>query len=238
MNPFRSYAFTVRPKLGLQTPLEEGLVKWLSKHHGFLCTEMEDEAKHAHGVIYLEKPKLKGDLNKSLESICSRLVPDWDANQNMVLRRGTKICYNDNFIDEYLSKEDNVIFSKIPEDTSQYYPSKEEQEKVQAKSNAVDKKFHQWETDFLNSIYYEEFKKTPLQLYISQFLEDMMFSSRRYVVTVCPKKRREYAKALYLYVIKQSDGLQTMYEKDIQITDLYLKSMIVEQQSGNVNYFN
>lgn len=220
---FRCYAFTIRPILGLQTPLEEGLIKWLSKYPGFLCTEMEDEARHAHGVIYYETPKSKGDLNKSLESICSRCVPDWNPNQNMVMRRGTKICYNDEFITEYLAKEDNVIYQNIPQDTAPYYPSKEEQEEVQAKSNAVDKKFYQWETDFLASDQFKEFKKMPIQLYVSKFLEDMMFSSRKYPVVVCPKKRKEYAKALFLYVIHQSDGTETMFKEDIDIAKMLIE---------------
>ena len=69
---FRSYAFTIRPLMGVKQKLEDGVVKWLSKHKGFLCSEMEDEARHLHGVIYLDTPKTKGDLNKSLESICAR----------------------------------------------------------------------------------------------------------------------------------------------------------------------
>lgn len=222
MNSFKSFAFTVRPRSGLQTTLEEALVKWISKHYGFLCTEMEDEAKHAHGVVYLEKPKTKGDLNKSLEAICARCVPDWDANQNMVLRRGTKICYNDNFIDEYLSKEDHVIYSNIPENTSEYYPSKEEQEKVMNKTHAVDKKYHQWEYDFKQSEYFEKFKTRPIQLYVSEFLCDMMFVSKKYPVVSCPKKRKEYAKSLYLYVSEEVNGSEFMYEKDIEIAQLAL----------------
>lgn len=221
MSQFKSFCFTVRPLNGLQKELEEALVKWLSRYEGFLCYEMEDVARHAHGVIYLPNPRTKGDLNKSLESICAREVPNWNASQNMVLRRGTKICYNDDFISEYLSKEDNILYNNIPENTSLFYPPPEEQRRVQALSNAVDKRFHQYESDFLASKYHLVAKKNPmyLQIYIASFLEDMMFNSRKYPVIVCPKRRKELCKALCLYVAKMDDGRSSMYREDINLLD-------------------
>ena len=190
---------------------------------------MEDEARHLHGVIYLKTSKTKGDINKSLESICSRKVDDWNSSQNIVLRRGTKICYNDDFITEYLSKEDNILYSNIPENTSEYYPTLEEQKAVQAKSNAVDQRFHQWETDFNLSKYKEKMDKFPKLsiLFIAQFLEDMMFSTRKYPVVIDPKKRKENAKALLMYVTKECNGMNSLTKDDhsMAISEINITNM-------------
>lgn len=220
MNKYRSFTFTLRPLDGAKVSLDDAVVKWLKKYKGFLCAEKEGVERHLHGQIFYENPVSRGDLNKQLTNMCERVVENWNSQQNYVMRRGTKISYDDNFIDEYLSKEDKHLYVDLPDNTSEYYPSKEEQAKVQAKSNAIDKRFHEWETDFKASQYYEMLKKMPqgAQLFVSQFLEDMMFCSRKYPVVVCPKKRKEYAKALLLYVTKCKDGENTMYKEDYEKT--------------------
>ena len=231
---FRSFAFTIRPSLGVKIALEEGVIRWLSRYSGFLCAEMDGEARHLHGVIYLETSKTKGDINKSLESVCSRKVDDWNSSQNIVLRRGTKICYNDDFITEYLAKEDNILYSNIPENTSDYYPTLEEQKAIMAKSNAVDQRFHQWEIDFNKSKYRKKAKKLPqcAILFVAQFLEDMMFCCRKYPVVTDPKKRKEYARALLMYVSKDCSGLNSIYKEEQDIIDFN------QEKLDEVNSYN
>lgn len=227
MKVYRSYCFTVRPTNGLTTKLEEALLKWLQRYEGFLCYEMEEVARHAHGVIYLNNPRSKGDVNKSLESICAREVPDWNASQNMVLRRGTKICYNDDFISEYLGKEDNVLYNNIPEDTSLFYPPPEEQLRVQEQSKAVDKRFYQYEYDFNQSNYKKVLDRNPRfsQQIVASFLEDMMFNTRIYPVIICPRRRKEVCKALHLYLIKQKNGTESLYKDDLYVLQFAIKNL-------------
>lgn len=223
MSKYKSFCFTLRPAEGATTDLDDAVIKWFKKYKGFLCAEKEGVERHLHGQIFFEEPKSRGDVNKQLTNMCERVVKDWNSQQNYVMRRGTRIAYNDDFVDEYLSKEDQHLYSDLPDNTSEYYPTKEEQEKVQKKSNAVDQRFHQWETDFLESEYNELFQKKNIQLYVSQFLENMMFNIRKYPVVVCPKKRKEYAKALYLYIVKCNTGENTMYKDEYEENTKFLE---------------
>jgi hypothetical protein len=195
---YKSWTFTIRPRNGAPEQFDDKIVKYLSKQHGaFLCSEMEDEARHLHGQVFFEEPRDKGTFNKSLERICASHISDWDAAQNIVLRRGTKIAYNDDFICNYLAKEDNILFNNVPQATSEFYPSKEEQQKVQDKSHAVDKKYHQWSVDFKE--WNEEDKPVTIEN-VAKFLAHMIYDVKKYPVIVEKRKRIEHTNNLFHYL--------------------------------------
>lgn len=222
---YRSYAFTIRPLKGVSEKLEFAIVKYLERQgYAFAVTEMEDEARHIHGQIWYDVATEKGTLNKALERICSREVEDWSPSQTHVLRRGTKIAYSDDFIDNYLAKEDkdNVIFNNPPGNSGDYYPSEEEQNKVKSQANAVDKKFHKLEQQ------YKEWNELqpPSRKWdgviskwhnlrsVSFFYMDSMFKSKTIMVVTDKKKRTETAKSLYLYIKGSVDVRECMTKDD------------------------
>lgn len=209
---YGSWSFTIRPKNGFPETLDETVVKYLHKqisHYGaegaFLCSEMEDEARHLHGQVFFNEPRDKGTFNRSLERLCASNVPDWTGSQSIVLRRGTKIAYSDDFITEYLSKEDNILFNNVPLDTTPYYPSPEEQKKTQDKSHAVDKKYHNWLVDF-NEWNTEE--KITIEL-TAKFLAHKIYEVKQYPVIAEKRKRVEAAQNLYNYL---KPGKNTYYQ--------------------------
>lgn len=200
MSQFRTFAITVRPQNGFQAETEQAFIKWFQKqHHAFAVIEKEGVERHCHAQIFYEDPKSKGDLNKQLSRLCSRTIKDWSPAEERVLKRGTKVAYNDDWMDEYLAKEDNIIFNNPPEDTSQYYPSIEEQQKVKASADAVDKRFHTWATDFKESEFYDEDDETNL-IMVAKFLAHQMFVAKKYPVVVEKRKRVEYTKCLWMYI--------------------------------------
>lgn len=232
---YKSYAFTIRPLKGVTDKLEQAVIKYLERQpYAFAVIEMEDEARHIHGQIWYDVAIEKGTLNKALERICSREVEEWTASQTHVLRRGTKIAYSDDFIDNYLAKEDNIIFNNPPEDSGGYYPSEEEQNKVKSLSNAVDKKFHKLEQQ------YKEWneKQPPSRKWdgviskwhnlrsVSLFYMDAMFNSKTIMVVTDKKKRTETAKSLYLYIKSSVDVRECMTKEDYAEASEELESYI------------
>lgn len=205
---YKAWSFTLRPALGAQSALQEAVVGWLKKQpYGFACLEMpeDDTARHIHGCVWKHKePCRKGEINTALQRICERSVPDWSPAQQLVLRRGTRIMYNDDWIENYLSKDEDtiVLYNVPPEDTSEFYPSEDEQKAVINKSAAVDKKFHDWSVQFFEWYENSNISKTnDISKYvISLFMSDMMYVSKKWNVITDGKKRRDVCTSLFYYV--------------------------------------
>ncbi len=128
-NEFRSFTFTIRPKDGVPEDgdLQKAIIAYVAKYKGFVAVEKEDNERHLHGQLWLEKAKRKHDINKQLNTICTRTVPEWDIDQQHVLHGGTKIAYNDDFYLNYCNKDEtDIIYSQIPAFRQEYYPSEEE----------------------------------------------------------------------------------------------------------------
>lgn len=203
---YGSWSFTIRPRNGFPEELDDKVIAYCKKQTGgFLCSEMDAEARHLHGQLFFKEPRDKGTVNRSLERLCANNIPEWDGAQSIVLRRGTKIAYSDDFITEYLSKEDNILFNNVPLDTKPFYPSLEEQTKVKNKSDAVDKKYHQWSVDFNE---WNSDEPITLEL-VAKFLSYKIYEEKRYPVIAEKRKRVEATQNLYNYL---RPGKNTYYQ--------------------------
>lgn len=207
---FKSYAFTVRPRNGLSEELECRITSWLKKQdYAFAVTEMSAEAKHLHGQIFCNEPRVKGAVQLSLERIQEKYDPDWDPASKKVLRRGVRIAYNGDFIEEYLNKEDSsVIYNSPPEEESSYYPSEEEQTKVKELSNAVDKRLHT-----ISNLYRDwksknkDIAKVILrEQRISMFLYDSWYISKTIPTLSNIKFEKELLRRVRNYIYPYSEG--------------------------------
>lgn len=210
---FRSFAFTVRPKSGVpeNSDLENGVINLLRKYKGFLVSEMEDGDRHLHGQIFFENPKRKHDFNKMLNVVCKRSKEiDWDYDQQRVLFAGTKIAYSDSWFLDYTNKPDSIfLFSDMPENTVPYYPTREEQDKVKAKADAVDKQLHHlvelWD-EYYGPDHDHDMAPNSVQG-IALFLYDMMFVQKKIRVIKEKKKITELRTSLFHYI--NGEGLNT-----------------------------
>lgn len=209
MSSYKSFAFTISRKEGFEGEMKDYTVKWLRKQdYAFAVIENKEGHLHCHGQIWNETASRMSDKLKQLRKKVAQLSPD----SIMCYAWKAKIAYSDGYLD-YMNKEIiETLDERIPKgDTTCYYPTEEEQERVKAEAQAVDKKFYKWELDFLASKYNDDVIEYQN---IAQFLEDMMFSTRLYPVIICPKRRRENAKALYLYVTKSTNGHSIMSEEE------------------------
>ncbi|AXH74932.1 MAG: putative replicase [Cressdnaviricota sp.] len=215
---YRSWAVTIRPLNGIQveSKLEDALIRWFKKQdYCFVVSEKEDEARHIHAQIWLNDARDKGTINKSLERIQSANDSDWSPASKLVLRRGTKIAYNDDFVENYLNKcESNILVNSPPLDSSGFYPSKEEQEKVRRKSNAVDQKFHRWSEDFKEWATTHNLISPYSLIDVSRFMGDMFFQSKKYQVIVDHKSRVQNCKCLYHYINSTTSFNMFLSQKD------------------------
>lgn len=221
VDKYRSYCLTVRPRNGLKDPLEEALKKYCKSFPFYqMVLEGENESKHAHIQIWSETPTTKGDTNKKIERVCAKAYEDWDQNQQKVLRSGTKIAYSD-FIENYcidndLKGEANIILDNRPLDSDPYYPSEEEQEKTQRRSQAIDQQMCKLELMF------EEWYETNGnndqidQKLVGTFLSDMMFCSRKLVCVKQARDRHSLCTTLHAYITKRVDP--TLFYKEAPLS--------------------
>lgn len=213
-NEFRSFAFTIRPKDGVpeDSDLEKSIINYVAKYKGFVCYEKEDVARHLHAQIFFEKPKRKYDVNKQLNLICTRTVKDWDLDQQHVLHGGTKIAYNDDWYLNYCNKEDTVFLYKgLPDDTVEYYPSISEQQKVMARSHAVDKTFHH-----LKEMYEEDpftvhgiSISNPSEEQVKKWFYHQMYVKKSIKVIEDKRKFNQRACSLYHYLPSETEKYTT-----------------------------
>lgn len=219
---FRSYAITVRPYNGISDKTIDAYVKWFEKlDYAFIAIEKEGWERHLHAQIWTDVAKAKGDIIKQVERICVRTIDDWDQAQKKVLRGGVKIAYSDWYLD-YLAENDlkiddpNILYSHLPENTYDYYPTEEEQDKVKTISNAVDQRFTDLEFKCLE---YLDKHSLPINLKTTaRFLSDAMFSDRTIKVLMHQRDRCALATTLYAFISKSND------------TDLFISKSAVEKR--------
>lgn len=199
---YRSYALTIRPKDGIpvDSNLEKDLIKYVEKKQYYAYVfEKEDEARHFHAQIWLEVPTRKDDIQKTLKRIQGKHDPNWGPASQKVLVSGVKIAYNDSFSDNYLSKEYDSIYNP-PNDTTEYYPTEEEQTAVRNRAQAVDKGFHK-----LQELFNEdniELSADPIEALgqVGRWYYKIMFIDKKIPVIIDDKRRKQTCKCLLHYI--------------------------------------
>lgn len=200
---FKSWCFTVRTGKGVPAVLRQKIIKWLKLQEGaYAVSEMKDEAEHIHGQVWLSKPRVRKDINQSLQRICKKIFDDWDWRNDKVLYKGTRIGYSDEYI-AYMNKGDDnkkvdLLFTNIPEGTSGYYPSLEEQRQVQDKANAVDKRFHRWMENW--RIYKDKHDVIGRYSEVRDFVMIAMYRDKTEPVLLRHRDRVDFCINLYMYV--------------------------------------
>jgi len=236
---YRSFCITVRPRGGITDKTSREVITWLTKcEYSFAVHEKKDECRHLHAQIWLDKARNRGDICKQLQRICERTIDDWDAEQKNVLRKGVRISYSDWYLD-YLAenelKEDspNILLNNPPAKTMDFYPTEEEQEKVQLLKTAVDPRFCRMEIDFLAWLGEGQITHNT----VCKFLAEAMFVHRTQKVILQQRDRKALALSLYAYVNKSSDIylFKTKDKEDIKTEKLLSSHNIQEWHSEDEN---
>jgi len=195
---YKAFAYTIRPKDGVKPDgiIESKLIKYIKKYHGFIVAEKEGISRHLHGVIYYEKGKRKRDFFLILAKFQQdEQGTELDYNEERVLKGGIRIAYNDDFYTEYTNKPDSIlILENLPDNTKEYYPSEEEQEKVKRQSKAVDKTYNH-----LLDLW-KESKRELSENAVKVFMYEMMYVQKTIKVIEDRKKFNQRCISLYHYI--------------------------------------
>jgi len=232
MASYRSYCLTVRPRDGITDNTIEQITLWLNKcDYSVAVLEMEHEARHLHAQIWFNKPRLRGDICKQVQRICERSIDGWDDAQKKVLRAGVIISYSDWYLD-YLIENDlkecspNIINNNPPPKTMEFYPTDEEQARVQLLKTAVDPRFCKMELDYLEWLG----ESTITHNSVCKYLSEAMFVDRTMKVVLQARDRKALAISLYAYVSRQSDiYLFKDKDKNIEKTEKLLSNLNIQE---------
>lgn len=212
---YRSFAITVRPQQGIvkDSELEQELIKYLRKkiYYAYVF-EKEHEARHLHAQIWLDVSTRKDDIQKTLKRIQGKYDPNWSPASQKVLVSGVKIAYNDSFADNYMNKENEAVYNP-PNDTTEYYPTEEEQEKVRNKANAVDRHFHHLKELFEEDNIELDVIHAKALDQISQWYYKVMFKDKKIQVVIDDKRRKQTVKCLLHYIYPA-----VCYARDLNLT--------------------
>lgn len=230
VSKYGSLCFTIRPKRGLTTELEDKLHSWIIKQPYYAYNiEMEDEARHLHCQVFYPDKKSKGDLTKALFRIQSKYDSNWDNASKKVLTSGVKIAYNDKFL-EYMEKDGPFIECRIPADRTPYYPSEDEQLAAQRKANSVNTRYDSYKEKFINSNFYDisshDFDAGNIsgKLRVADWLAHVMFVEQSMTVIQDHRIRQQIINCLTWYVYG-CKGIDLLSDKDADAVHQHRKVM-------------
>lgn len=204
-----SFGITINPTIGVDQALEDRLVRWLQKREYQVYNIEYGQAdvahtRHMHAQIWQDTPTTAADIRTTLNRILENNLPEWDSNQKRYAAK-VKIAWDDNYMDEYITKDSPLIIDNPPLDSHEYYPTKEQQQKFIAKANCVDPKYYNLEEKWQDSMNNPLYTADPTPDIIKQWLNSQMFIERKMAVVECPKRRNNLAKCLFQYISKNQD---------------------------------
>ena len=131
---YRSFGITLRTRVGLNTGLKSGFDTWIKKQDfGMYVFEKEGTEEHIHAQIWIDEARTRGNVKKPCDAMIRKYFEPEDY--KLSIASVVRIAYNDEFVDEYCQKENELTYCNIPPDSerNKYYPSEDEQELAQAK---------------------------------------------------------------------------------------------------------
>jgi len=126
MSKFSTFALTIRPTEGVSDDDIKSTMGFLRRtaEYYHVVTEKLGSQRHIHAAVCFKTPVSKGEVATKL----IRLFKEYSPQEKAVLRKGIKIMYNMDFINNYLDKDDDtvVIASNLPEagHLESYFPPK------------------------------------------------------------------------------------------------------------------
>lgn len=172
---YRSFGITLRTRVGLNSGIKDGFDKWIKKQDfGAYVFEKEGTEEHIHAQIWIDEARTRGNVKKPCDAMIRKYFEPNDY--KLSIASVVRIAYNDEFVDEYCEKENELSFSNIPPDVDRekYYPSEDEQELAQQKIHSKNLWLRELEV-LWNQHATEEEKKRPNDFSVAVFLERICF---------------------------------------------------------------
>ena len=128
---YNTWAITIRPTNGITNEQIEGVTAWITKicDYYHIITEKDGIERHLHAALFLKKDDHRSNLNNRILSIPC-LKDTLTGNEQAVLRRGTKIMYDWNWINKYMNPKENLKRDPFHKDISSFLPPMEQWEVI------------------------------------------------------------------------------------------------------------
>lgn len=213
----KSFGITVRTRVGMNEKFIGNFDTWIKKQtYGAYVFEKEDAERHIHAQIWLSEERTKGNVMKPLRKMLDRCyLPDEYIAKHAIC---IKPAYNDDFIDEYCQKDNNLEFANIPDNTSEYYPSEEEQAKFMELS---ENKKHWTVWKELERLWNEHGYTGINEYSVAKFLAVMMFEKKLIKVEMDDRKRRQLCTTFTAYLSSSGDGMLFLPKDKKDMYDIY-----------------
>lgn len=180
-NKYRTYALTLRPKDGVTDTIVSSFSEWIRKRSTYyhMVTEMTGSSRHIHAACFFKKEISRSNLCNLIS--CFGKKHDFSNEELVVLRKGIRIMYSNDFIESYLSKDEDceVICSELPESAhlQSWYPPKS----VSPGSRKEQHSKYYWELESL----WKETQSPHVEVHTlnaRHFLFRMMYADRRIAI--------------------------------------------------------
>jgi hypothetical protein len=206
---YRTYAITFRPTDGITDEQIDVLDRWMQKACDYYAaiTEKTGKERHLHAALFLTKSTTRSNLHNRIFAI-KGIDGTLTSVEKSVFRRGTKIMYNSDFMEGYMTKGDDtaVISMQIPDDDRSvldaYFPEKDDDRMKRKFEGSV------WFLNMEKAYYADEGKHwftNPMnfgETAMAAFIHHRMYVSREIEVIADSRRLAQYTKALVHFVQK------------------------------------
>lgn len=238
MSKYRSYGITLSTVEPVEGKGKEAFTNWLKKqdyYHGIIeGGEGKEQKLHAHAQVWYKEPREKGSLSKALKDIVKRHFPETLNDEGKVPPCAVviRIAYND-WYETYLEKDvTELLCNKIPahydgyELREKYYPSQEEQEKVQKKARCADHRMNHLEELFFQWVGEEPEPDNEIlkKAQVSRFLSDMMYKSRKIKVPSDMKIQRNLCSVFTNYLWQTTNSFILLSQEEQKLLEQVLNN--------------
>lgn len=199
---FTSFAFTLRPRDGITNADRDKFTAWAVKRSEYysIVTEKLGSQRHVHAGLIFKVSVTRSNVCQLLKQLFS---PSWSPEEIRVLFQGVKIMYNMDWIDNYLTKDDDTVLVAqcLPEagHLESYFPSKPPPKE---RSPRCSIKFHE-----LEKLWYEHVPtwKEKNAANCRHFLWDIMYNKRIYPMVEEDRKQIQLSRNLSRWLNKEDE---------------------------------
>jgi hypothetical protein len=196
---YQAYAVTLRPREGITDEQISHFDDWVHKvcDHHLVVTEKRGKERHIHAGLFLKSNTTRSNLNNRILAIKKM---DLDLTEKKILRQGTRIMYNTDFITEYCDKQDEteIISQNLPDDIElleAYFPEKDD------KRMSKEFKGSKWYLDCEKL--WGEYSYPETEHGVKQFLHRLMYIDRKIEVIDDPRRLAGKTKSLFKFLQKE-----------------------------------
>ena len=128
---YNTWAITIRPTNGITNEQIECVTNWIVKSCDYyhIVTEKDGWERHLHAALFLKRDDHKSNLNNRILSIPC-LKDTLTGAEQVVMRKGTKIMYDWNWINKYMNPKENLKRDPFHKDIDSFLPPVEQWEVI------------------------------------------------------------------------------------------------------------